>query len=203
MGLTATCGGGQLKNLDYHAEEAALDAVRSSPWFPHGPLWLQQGRENCPWGYQVQSCFGQINNCSEHLKPLHLESDLLCSQLCKPRARSSACQTPAQISAWVITADPKHCMWLKWHFLPCLSFPHLTQNNNDTTIFTCPPEEISKSTFLSTYHLSFLLRLSLCTKGEMLFFWTFRKICRHFCQVAYKKLFSRGCWVLPGNALSH
>lgn len=35
-----------------------------------------------------------------------------------------------------------------------------------TAIFTCSPEETSKSTSLSTYHLFFLLRASLRTEKE-------------------------------------
>lgn len=134
----------------------------------------------------------------------HLAFDIIYSQLCKPKARSSACQTPAQISAWVITADPKHCMWLRCHFLPCFSFPHLTQSNNDmTVIFTCSPEETSESTSLSTYHLSFLLRVSLCIKREIYFCWTFGEYALAFGRLLTKKLFSRRYRMLPGNALSH
>lgn len=45
MGLIATRGVGQLKNLDHCAAEAALDTASPSPQVHHTPLHLQQGRK--------------------------------------------------------------------------------------------------------------------------------------------------------------
>lgn len=109
-----------------------------------------------------------------------------------PTTCSSACQTPAPISAWVITADPKHCMWLRCHFLPQLSFPCPVQNNrHDCYFHLLPRGDVQKhfcdylSPFLSIQNLFYAPGKKFCLLG-------IQRMLPRFPKVAYNKTFQQG-----------